>query len=331
MAAIEEIYEAARQFMYEHGNRTQWNGAYPGRELIERDLRTEQLFVCEVEHVVHGVFTFSMEPEPVYAVMEEGHWRNEQTYGTIHRLASDGAVSGIAKACIDYCKSRTDNLRADTHMDNHIMRSLLEQNEFIYCGKVYMRDHSMRLAYHFVGQELLDVVDEQGNPTGEVIDRKKAHERGIRHRTAHVWLLRKKGAYIQVLLQKRSQGKDSNPGCYDISSAGHITAGVDYVTSALRELKEELNVDAKPQDLIYCGQRHFFSRHEFYGHPFLDNQVSNVYLMWLDQEPEDFILQTEEVESVTWFDFTDCVNQVCNHTIPNCIQLEELEMLREHI
>ncbi len=32
--------------------------------------------------------------------------------------------------------------------------------------------------------------------------------------------------------------KDSFAGCYDISSAGHIPAGQDYLESALRELKE---------------------------------------------------------------------------------------------
>ena len=73
--------------------------------------------------------------------------------------------------------------------------------------------------------EWLDVVDEKGNPTGERVERKEAHRRGIRHRTSHVWILREQEGEVQVLLQKRSQGKDSHPGCYDISSAGHIPAG----------------------------------------------------------------------------------------------------------
>ena len=51
---------------------------------------------------------------------------------------------------------------------------------------------------------------------------------------------------MELLLQKRSQQKDSYPGCYDISSAGHSPAGVDFIPSALRELKEELGLDARP-------------------------------------------------------------------------------------
>ena len=77
--------------------------------------------------------------------------------------------------------------------------------------------------------EWLDVVDEKGNPTGERVERKEAHRRGIRHRTSHVWILREQEGEVQVLLQKRSQGKDSHPGCYDISSAGHIPAGEEWI------------------------------------------------------------------------------------------------------
>lgn len=135
--------------------------------------------------------------------------------------------------------------------------------------------------------ELLDVVDEHGVPTGEVVSRDVAHRTGVRHRTSHVWMLRKKNGRLEILAQKRSENKDSHPGCYDISSAGHIPAGEDFVSSALRELEEELGVTAKPEDLVYCGQRHFAYEKEFYGEMFQDDQVSNVYYLWCDKEPEE--------------------------------------------
>ena len=76
--------------------------------------------------------------------------------------------------------------------------------------------------------EILDIVDEKGLPTGKTVDRQTAHEKGIRHRTAHVWILRRTSSGTEILLQKRSRDKDSNPGRYDISSAGHIPAGEDF-------------------------------------------------------------------------------------------------------
>lgn len=177
--------------------------------------------------------------------------------------------------------------------------------------------------------EILDVVDEQGKPTGQVIDRIKAHEQGILHRTAHVWIVRKKNDRVQILLQKRSDNKDSYPGCYDISSAGHIPAGIDFIPSALRELQEELGVTVKKDDLIFCGQRRFHFEETFHGKLFRDNQVSNVYLLWLDQEEDTFLLQKEEVSEVKWFDFTECMEAVRENRIPHCIYPEELEMIWE--
>lgn len=179
--------------------------------------------------------------------------------------------------------------------------------------------------------ELLDVVDEKGIPTGEIIERNKAHEQGILHRTSHVWILRMKNNRLQILLQKRSATKDSYPHCYDISSAGHIPAGVNFIPSALRELKEELGYEAKPEDLIFCGQRRFQFDEIFYDKPFHDNQISNVYVLWLDQEAHMFTLQEEEVEEVRWFDFEECIKSVENNLIPHCIYLEELEIIKNTV
>ena len=179
--------------------------------------------------------------------------------------------------------------------------------------------------------ELLDIVDEHGRITGIVVEREEAHRRGILHRTSHVWIVREKNGQLQILLQKRSEEKDSHPGCYDISSAGHIPAGEDFISSALRELKEELGYDAKPEQLIYCGQRQFEFQQTFHGKLFHDNQVSNVYLMWLDQEPEQFTLQKEEISEVRWMELKECIQKVKSNQIPNCIYLEELEMIQKKL
>lgn len=175
--------------------------------------------------------------------------------------------------------------------------------------------------------EYLDIVDPKGNPIGLTIDRETAHLEGVRHRTSHVWVLREKAGSVEILLQKRSQKKDSYPGCYDISSAGHIPAGVDFIPSALRELKEELGLEAKAEELIYCGQRRFSHHSIFHDRPFWDNQVSNVYALWRNVEPEELTLQKSEVESVRWFEFRDCIEQVRTNGFPNCIYLEELKMI----
>jgi Isopentenyldiphosphate isomerase len=179
--------------------------------------------------------------------------------------------------------------------------------------------------------ELLDIVDERGIPTGETVERTVAHEKGIMHRTSHVWILRKNNSKVEILLQKRSKNKDSYPSCYDISSAGHIPAGVDFIPSALRELEEELGIEAHADELMYCGQRRFRYENEFHGKGFVDNQVSNVYIIWKAIDENKIKIQETELESVIWMDFEECMEKVENNQIKHCIKMEELEMIKEAI
>ncbi len=179
--------------------------------------------------------------------------------------------------------------------------------------------------------EYLDIVDENGEPTGEIVDRETAHLNGIMHRTAHLWLARKKDNKVQILLQKRSEDKDSFPGCYDISSAGHITAGEDYKESAIRELKEELGVSANESDLIYCGYRRIVLDEYFYKKPFHDRQYSKIFLLWTDLTESEFEVLTQEVSEVCWMDFNECVEGVRNGLFKNCIALEELLIIKKSL
>ena len=179
--------------------------------------------------------------------------------------------------------------------------------------------------------EWLDIVDENGEPTGETVERCFAHRNGIRHRTAHVWLFRKRDGETEILLQKRSENKDSFPGCYDISSAGHIPAGIGYIPSALRELSEELGLTLPESALEYCGIKRVSVDDCFHGIPYHDRQVTRIYMVWYAPEMGDFVLQEEEVSEVRWMAFDACLQGVRDGAFPNCIDLQELETLADHM
>lgn len=126
--------------------------------------------------------------------------------------------------------------------------------------------------------EIFDIVDEKGIPIGETIERTQAHEKGVRHRTAHIWIVREQDGKAQLLLQKRSAEKDSFPGRFDTSSAGHIQAGDEPEESAIRELHEELGIRAAKEDLTFAGCFDIQYEKEFYGKMFRDNEVAFVYM-----------------------------------------------------
>lgn len=149
--------------------------------------------------------------------------------------------------------------------------------------------------------EIFDIVDEHGVPTGATVERVTAHAEGIRHRTAHVWVVRSAPEGPQVLLQKRADQKDSFPGCYDTSSAGHIPAGQEPLASALRELEEELGIRAMKEDLTFIGCFTIQYEKVFYGKPFRDHEISFVYAYTKPVDTASLRLQAEEVSAVRWF------------------------------
>lgn len=150
--AVMKIYTRAKQYMSANGNGTQWKEGYPSRELIEADMAKNQSFVCEKDGQVHGVFAFILGEDSTYRLIEGGAWKNDKPYGTIHRIAGDGEVKGIFRAAFEFAKSKTDNVRADTHENNHTMQHLLEKHGFERCGIIYLADGRPRLAYHFTIQ-----------------------------------------------------------------------------------------------------------------------------------------------------------------------------------
>lgn len=176
--------------------------------------------------------------------------------------------------------------------------------------------------------ELLDERDQDGRPTGKVQARMIMHRSGMAHGTAHVWLIRPngKGGY-EFLLQKRSAGKDSFPGCYDISSAGHVPAGDDYLESALRELKEELGIEAEAEDLEYIGLHDGYDEAEFYGKPFRNHEISRVYLYRKPVDMDSLKLQASEIESVMWMDYEEICAGMRDGSLKHCLNEKEIVML----
>ena len=141
--------------------------------------------------------------------------------------------------------------------------------------------------------EYLDILDENGNKTGEVAPRKEVHSKGLWHKGVHIWIINSKR---ELLVQRRSKNKDVYPNKLYISVAGHPVSGEDEIESIKREFEEEIGVELDTKRLEYLFT---FSQEVIENNGnFLDNQFYDVYLIEMDLDINTLKLQAEEVSEV---------------------------------
>ena len=150
-------------------------------------------------------------------------------------------------------------------------------------------------------KELLDILDEDGKPTGKTISRKEAHKNGILHGASHIYIYKTdENNKIFILLQRRSLNKDSFPNCLDTSVAGHMEAGMNFEETALKELEEEIGLKIKPSELIKAFQRRVSQIDTFYNEVFNNQEINAIYFLKKDIDISKLKLQEEEVSEVVW-------------------------------
>lgn len=149
---MEEIFAFAREQMRKNGNPNQWGSHKPARETLMEDIENQISHVLVEDGHIFGTFVFFVGEDPTYHVIEDGEWLNNEPYGVIHRVASDGTRKGMMGLVADYAKSQCSNLRIDTHHDNHIMQRALEKQGFKRCGIIYLLDGNPRIGYHYASE-----------------------------------------------------------------------------------------------------------------------------------------------------------------------------------
>jgi len=136
-------------------------------------------------------------------------------------------------------------------------------------------------------EEILDVVNENDEVVGQAT-RSDVHARGLMHRSVHIMLVNSSGRFF---LQLRSRNKDTNPGLWDSSAAGHVDTGESYVDCAVRELAEELGLTVSRSDLTEIAT---FRPAEENGYEFV-----RVFTVCHDGE---IILEANEIDDGKWLD-----------------------------
>lgn len=162
--------------------------------------------------------------------------------------------------------------------------------------------------------ELIDVLDENGVKTGRVATREKVHREGLWHRVIVVAILNDRN---EILLQQRSHNKEKNPDLWDISAAGHISAGQDSLSAAAREINEEVSVNLG-RHISISDFRYMLSYRveETYGDDMIDRQFCDFFVL---RQPglklNDVKVQTSEVQAVKLCTMSELRNLIDEHKI----------------
>ena len=133
--------------------------------------------------------------------------------------------------------------------------------------------------------ELIDVLDENGIFTGEILSRDEVHRRGLWHRCIAVAIINEKN---EILLQQRR----------------HISSGQDALSAAAREINEEVSVllgyrtEIKDFRYMYC-----YRKEEKFRDDFIERQFYDFFILRTSGVDDEVLhFQKEEVQAVKFVD-----------------------------
>lgn len=164
--------------------------------------------------------------------------------------------------------------------------------------------------------ELLDIVDEYGNFTGEVVDREKTHDLNLLHWEVAIFIINNKK---QVLLQKRAATKRYSPNKWGLC-AGHVGSGEGIEETALREAEEEIGLKLLLEDLHILNEREIKKR---------DNNSCLTRMYYVICNENNFKVQTEELSEVKWFNIEDVIEMIKHHDESLTLKEDRLYLLEK--
>ena len=142
--------------------------------------------------------------------------------------------------------------------------------------------------------ELIDVLTPDGHASGIIKPKPDVHRDGDWHRCAHVWFVASDG---RLLLQRRALVKENWPGLWDISVAGHISAGETAVEAAIRETFEEIGLVIAAEELIHIGTLRYTTQ---LRDDYIENEFHEVHIVRRDLDLGTLTLDPLEVAEVRW-------------------------------
>lgn len=168
--------------------------------------------------------------------------------------------------------------------------------------------------------EIIDQYNYMGEKIGTV-DKEIAHEKGLWHKSVHVWVVNDKN---EILLQYRCADKSLYPNTWNVSFAGHISAGENSIEALIREGKEELGIDVDLDKLNYI----FTNREEIKYAQINSKEFVDIYILKQNVELDKIAFQAEEVSDAKYVPIGELFELVKqNKIMPHEIEYMVLEKI----
>lgn len=132
--------------------------------------------------------------------------------------------------------------------------------------------------------EYWDIYDKDGNFTGRKKGKYEKWDKDEYHLATEVWVINSKK---QILIQQRSEKCQLLPGIWALTT-GRVVSGETTRQGCIRELKEELGIEAKEEE---CNLVKSLLKNRL-------GMIWDIYFLSKDVELEDVTLQKEEVSTV---------------------------------
>jgi len=181
------------------------------------------------------------------------------------------------------------------------MKLLENTNRFRSLNKaynVYLRKYSQ--------EEIFDVLNENGEFTGEIATRDMCHKKGLWHRAVYAFILDDNN---NILLQKRSPNKKLWPNLWDAPIGGHVDSGEFGRQAIIREAKEELGIEISDDDIKYLvGSTSINEKGDI-----INKHFNECYLITKSFDISKVKLQEDEVSEIKFFAKDEILKRISNN------------------
>ncbi len=152
--------------------------------------------------------------------------------------------------------------------------------------------------------EYIDLLNEAGEPNGTTCLKSEAHKKGHLHASAHIWIFNNNK---EILIQKRVPNKNTFPNLWDVSVAGHISAGEKPIISAIREVQEEIGLTIKQHNLDFIGT---YKKRIQHSKDLIDYELHHIYMCKINFDVKSLKIQKEEVAEVNLISIQNLIKLV---------------------